>query len=250
MAAGTRHTHDDPSSGDSGEGEPLTGPRRRCIASGEVHDKADLLRFVVAPDGTVVPDPAEKLPGRGIWCLPRRDMIERALRRRQFPRAARRHVSVPADLADQAAASLRQGCLARLGLARRSGEIVAGFEKVRSALASDRVGLLLEARDGAPDGREKVLRLARARPCDVAAYMPFTAVEQGAAVGREQAVHIAVLKGGHAERLQRDCQRLAGLTGDDPAGVLPVDGAAAAERNTTGDETNTEERTNESAGAR
>lgn len=187
------------------------GGQRRCIATGEVHDRDQLLRFVVDPTGTVVPDPGEKLPGRGIWCVPRRDMIEQARRRRQFARAARAKVSVPADLADRSEALLRGRCLARLGLARRSGETVAGFAKVREALEADRVALLLEARDGAADGREKVVRLGRARQPDLPVYMLFTATEQGAAVGREDAVHLAVPHSGHARVLHRDCARLQGL---------------------------------------
>mgnify|MGYP006428304649 CR=1 FL=1 len=186
-------------------------PQRRCIASGEVHPKPDLLRFVVGPDGTVVPDPAEKMPGRGIWCLPRRDMLEHARRRRRFARSARANVTMPADLADRAADMLRRRCLERIGLARRSGDVVGGFAKVRSLLAVDGAALLLHARDAAPDGRDKLTRLARARCRDLPVRALFTAAEQGGAIGRNEIVHMAVRPGGHAGVLRRDCARLAGL---------------------------------------
>ena len=186
-------------------------PQRRCIASGEVHPKADLLRFVVGPDGTVLPDPAEKMPGRGIWCLPRRDMLEHARRRRRFARSARANVTVPSDLADRAADMLRRRCLDRIGLARRGGDVVAGFAKVRSLLAADGAALLLQARDAATDGRDKLTRLAHARCPDLPVWAPFTAAEQGGAIGRDAVVHIAIRPGGHAEVMRRDCARLAGL---------------------------------------
>ena len=45
--------------------------------TGAVMPKDALLRFVLAPDGQVVPDLAGKLPGRGIWVTPRRDAKRR-----------------------------------------------------------------------------------------------------------------------------------------------------------------------------
>lgn len=204
-------------------------PQRRCIASGEVRPQSDLLRFVVSPDGVIVPDPAGKMPGRGIWCLPRRDMLEHARRRRRFARSARANVTVPADLADRAAAMLHRRCLDRLGLAQRSGDVVAGFAKVRSLLAADGAALLLQARDGAADGRAKLERLVRARTPDVPVHALFTAEQQGAAIGRDAVVHVAIRPSGHAEILSRDCARLAGL--------MPAETAA-------------DERTQTSAGAK
>ena len=192
-------------------GGDVGGPQRRCVATGEVYPAHQLLRFVIAPDGTVQPDPGEKMPGRGIWCLPRRDMLEHARRRRRFARAARAAVTVPEDLADRAARLLQQRCCDRLGLARRSGHVIAGFAKVREALAADRTALLLQASDGAADGKAKLARLARARAPEMPIFELLPAAEQGAAIGREPTVHIAVRPGGHADILRRDCTRLAGL---------------------------------------
>lgn len=194
----------------AGRDEPR-GPQRRCIASGEVRDKRELLRFVVDPEGVVVPDPGEDLPGRGIWCLPRRDMIERARRRRQFARAARRNVTVPEDLADGAEARLRRRCLERLGLARRAGAVVAGFAKVRGVLERGAADLLLQACDAAPDGRDRLRRLGCAVRPELAVIALFRAEELGAALGRGPTVHVAVQGAGHAARLRQECGRLAGL---------------------------------------
>lgn len=186
-------------------------PQRRCIASGEVRDKRDLLRFVVAPDGRIVPDPGEDLPGRGIWCLPRRDMLERARRRRQFARAARAQVEVPADLADQVARLLHRRCLDRLGLAMRAGAAVGGYAKARGLLERGKAGVLLQARDAAEDGRTRLRRLGHARRPDLPVIGLFSAEELGRALGRGPTVHAAVALGGHSERLLRECTRLAGF---------------------------------------
>ncbi|MDQ3990235.1 MAG: YlxR family protein [Actinomycetota bacterium] len=57
------------------------GCRTRGAATG-------LLR-VVAVDGTLVPDPRRRLPGRGAWLHPDPECLRAAERRRAFPRALR-----------------------------------------------------------------------------------------------------------------------------------------------------------------
>jgi len=118
-----------------------------------VRAKAALVRFVVAPDGTLVPDVAARLPGRGLWLTARRDIVEAAMAKRLFGRAARKPVTVSADLADRVELLLRQRCADLIGLARRSGKAVAGYEKVRSALRDGDAAILLAAADGGEGGR-------------------------------------------------------------------------------------------------
>lgn len=188
---------------------------RRCIASGELHAKGDLLRFVVAPDGGLVFDLAGKLPGRGLWLLPRRDMLDKACARGLFAKAARAAVVVPDDLSEQVARALRERCLGLLGFARRAGELTGGFEKVRSWLSGGRVGLLFQAADAAEDGRRKLRALARAVTPTPAVVEIFTAEELGRALGRDAMVHVAVAPGLLAERLTAEVARLQAIVLDD-----------------------------------
>ena len=95
-----------------------------------------------------------------MWLTARGDIVRRACRENSFSKAARRSVKIPADLPDRLAGLFEQRCLDLIGLARRSGHAVAGFEKVRAAAAGGKVALLLEASDGASDGREKIARAA------------------------------------------------------------------------------------------
>lgn len=190
-----------------------TGPQRRCLASGQVLPKAELLRFVVDPEGVVVPDLAERLPGRGLWLQARRDMMDKACARNLFAKAAKRQVRVPDDLPRQVEGLALKRCLDLLGLARRAGAVAAGFEKVKSALRAGEVGLLVQAEDAAADGRDKVRALARAVAADVPLAAFCGAAELGAAVGREAAVHVAVAPGRFAESLEREIRRLAALRG-------------------------------------
>jgi ribosomal protein L7Ae-like RNA K-turn-binding protein len=142
-----------------------------------------------------------------MWIKPRRDVLERAIAKRLFARAARRPVSVPAGLADHVEALLAQRCCDALGLGRRSGLAVAGFEKVCEAIRTGKAALLLSAVDGADGGRDKVRALGRGLPV----VTVLTAAEMGAAFGRDHVVHSAVGGGRLSSRLMADAEKLAGL---------------------------------------
>ncbi len=192
-------------------------PQRRCVASGQVRDKEELLRFVVDPEGTLVPDPAGRLPGRGLWLSPRRDMLQKACARNLFAKAARASVRVPEDLPAVTERAHRQRFLELLGLAKRAGRTVAGFQKVRSRLAAGDAALLIQAADAAEDGRSKIAALARVAQPDLPVVTLCSAAELGRAVGRDAAVHLLVLPGGLAGPLLAQARRLQGLA--DEAGV-------------------------------
>jgi uncharacterized protein len=184
-----------------------SGPLRRCLVSRQVRPKAELLRFVVGPEGRLIVDPAERLPGRGLWLTPRRDIVESAVAKGLFAKAAGQRVVVAGELADDVERLLRQRCLALLGLARRAGQLRTGFEKVREDLKTGRVALLLAACDGAADGRRKLAALASELPI----IALFDSAELSAAVGVEGVVHAGVAAGGMAERLLREFERFQGM---------------------------------------
>lgn len=187
--------------------EDEKGPNRRCIVSGLSKPAAGMIRFVVGPDGEIVPDVDAKLPGRGIWLSAARDMVNTALGKRLFAKAARAKVTAPPDLADQIEALLLRRCLNLLGLAKRAGQAVAGYEKVRAEAMARRVGLLLAARDAAEGGRGKI----RAVAPDVPLVDLFSSDELGGALGRENAVHVAIAPGRLSELLLQESARFAGF---------------------------------------
>jgi uncharacterized protein len=199
--------------GEEPEADDLRGPLRRCLASREVRPKAELLRFVVGPDDRLLPDPAERLPGRGLWLTPRRDIVASAAARGLFAKAAGRRVVVPAGLADEVERLLRQRCVGLFGLARRAGQLRSGFEKAREDLRAGRAGVLLAATDGAADGRGKLTALAGG--CPVVDL--FTSAELSAALGRDGVVHATVAAGGMAQRILREVDRLRGMQAIDSA---------------------------------
>ncbi|HVG47675.1 MAG TPA: DUF448 domain-containing protein, partial [Rubellimicrobium sp.] len=109
-------------------------PERRCLVTSETGPKSGLVRFVVGPDGSIVPDIAGKLPGRGLYVTASRPILEQA-RKGQFARAAKAPVTVPEDLADEVERQLAHRVVDLVSLARKAGLAIAGFEKVKEALA-------------------------------------------------------------------------------------------------------------------
>ena len=180
-----------------------------------------MLRFVVAPDGGLVADVNACLPGRGLWLSADRDMLHKACAGNLFAKAARRRLRVPADLADRVDGLLERRCLDLIGLARRAGQVAAGFEKVRARLEAGPIGVLLAAADGAPGGRARMRR----RAPEVPLLELFSAADLGAAIGRERAVHVVVAPGRLAAALLRQAARLAALRGRPlaPGAVIGTD---------------------------
>ena len=185
---------------------------RRDIVSGEVMAEARLIRFVADPDGLAVPDLARKLPGRGIWVAADRTSVETAAKRGLFARSAKARVTAPKDLADQVAALLRRRLLAGLGLARRSGDLTSGFEKVCATISSGKAACLIEASDGAPDGRRKVMAVVRRQASGPDVFGLFSSEELGLALGLENVIHTAFLAGRASGRWTEDVRRFAGFS--------------------------------------
>jgi hypothetical protein len=172
-----------------------------------VKGKEGLLRFVVGPQGQVVADVGNRLPGRGIWLSADREMLKKACAGNLFAKAVRSRVTVPGDLVEQVEGQLVRRCQELVGLARRAGQAVFGFERARAWLETGRGALLLQAMDGGAHGRAKALALASGVPVVVA----LTGGELGAVAGRSRSVHVVVAPGKLADGIRREALRLAGV---------------------------------------
>lgn len=184
-----------------------TGAMRRCIVTRESLPTSRMVRFVVAPDDAVVPDIRGKLPGRGLWLTARRDIVDRASAANLFARAARRRVVVGDDLSDRVESLLRERCLELIGMARRAGQAVAGYEKVRGYLQSGRARAIVVACDAAPGSRAKIMGSASG----VMIVDGLSAAELGRVFGREAVVHVGIGSRELAARLVEQADRLAGF---------------------------------------
>jgi len=195
------------------------GPERRCILTLETMPTDLLVRLVVDPDGKLVADVAAKLPGRGVWIKADGPLIRNEIKSGRLIKAASRSLkmslkkeAVSLDLAETITSLLTKRCLDRLGLEQRAGNLITGFDKIKAALAKKGSGepdLVFAASDGAEDGRRKIRSTVGA---SVPVVDLFDRDQLSKALGKENAVHVLLLKSGGTEKLKADIGRLVGLS--------------------------------------
>ncbi|QFU10232.1 hypothetical protein PARPLA_00203 [Rhodobacteraceae bacterium THAF1] len=173
----------------------------------------------------VYPDLASKLPGRGMYVSAERAVLEEAVKKRLFSRGAKKQVGVPDGLVNAVEAALAKRCTDRLGMARKAGRAVAGFEKVKDWLDKDQCRILLQASDGSERGKSKLYKPGgRGSFFDI-----LTADELGLSFGRERVIHAALAAGRLAEDFRDDAVRLSGVRISEQAADGPSMDTAAAE---------------------
>lgn len=208
MAGGAQHQAEVMDDGGD-DADDARGSLRRCVVTGDRLPPEDLIRFVIGPDDQVVPDLGAVLPGRGIWLSARRDVVNTAGEKNFFARAAKRKVTVPPGMADILEAQIVRRCMDTLGLAKRAGQAILGFEKASASLRTGKGGVLIAARDAGADSQAKLRALAPELP----RFTLLDAAELGAAVGRDHLVHAVVKAGKLADRLLTEQARLQGFRG-------------------------------------
>jgi uncharacterized protein len=203
-------------SDEAGRGRDSAASVRLCAVTRIHHPVENLVRFVPAPDGTIVPDLARRLPGRGVWIEGRRDTVAAAVRRKAFARSLQRQVAVPEDLPDQVEHLMIRRLAEAVSLANKAGLLVTGFGKVEELIARGRAVLLIHAADGAVDGVQKLSRkfaalIGAEREADRAGHAIVTELagpQLDLAIGRPNVVHAAASGGGAAQRIVEEAGRL------------------------------------------
>jgi predicted RNA-binding protein YlxR (DUF448 family) len=188
------------------------GPVRTCIVTRTAHSADELLRFVAAPDGTVVPDLRGRLPGRGAWLVCSKAAVAAAVRRKAFGRALEQAVTAPPDLADHVERLLVKRAIEALSLANKAGLVVTGFTKVDVAIGSGAVAALLHGSDAAEDGRLKLERrlkaASRASGNPISVCNQLTVEQLSLALGRANVVHACLSTGGATAMFLAEVERL------------------------------------------
>jgi uncharacterized protein len=184
---------------DAGPRKTATGAERFCAATGTVRPVADMIRFVVSPDGEAVADLKRRLPGRGIWITATRQALRTAVARKAFRRGFKRDVMVAPDLVETTERLLEQGALSALAIAHKARKVAIGFAKAESALNRVRIVALIHAAEAARDGARK-LDAAMRRGLDldtgkIVIIDTFTSAQLDLALGRSNVIHAALLAG-------------------------------------------------------
>ena len=208
---------------DRGPRQGRSGTERLCAATRVVRPIGELIRFVVAPDGAIVPDLKRRLPGRGVWVTAARNVLDEAVRRNVFARSFKREVRAAADLGPEVERQLENAALDALAMVHKAGRAAIGFAKTESALAASPVVAVLTASDGSPDGARKIAAAAARRQSDentreIPVIAAFTSAQLDLAFGRSNVIHAALLAGPASNGFLARCQSLDRFRTVDPGG--------------------------------
>lgn len=182
---------------------------KTCFVTKEAAQRTEMLRFVVSPDRVVVFDVAEKLPGRGMWLAADKKLLEQAIAKRIFFKAAHGTVKIPEDLLTQVENALRLNCINLLALCRKAGLLVFGYEAVKKALSEQNVVVAFEAADASVRGQNKLFRADDTFPV----YTFFNRAELGQLTGQDEAVHLALSDGKLSAMAEKAACKLAYFMG-------------------------------------
>jgi predicted RNA-binding protein YlxR (DUF448 family) len=170
---------------------------RMCVHTREVRPVADLIRFVVGPDGVAVPDLKSKLPGRGVWVTATQDALTEAIKRKTLARGFKREVRLSADLVAQTEHLLERAVFDALAIAGKAGLVATGFGKTETALSRERVAGLIHAAEAAPDGVRKLGGVLRKYGLEeeIPVILALSSEQLDLALGRPNVIHAALLAG-------------------------------------------------------
>ena len=179
---------------------------RRCISSMEVRQTRTMIRFVLSPDNVVTPDLKNALPGRGMWVTSCRSALQNAVDKNMFSKSAKAKVFVPDDLIERTEMLLRKRIIESVSLARRSGQAISGFEKVKELLKSHQADVILCAGDTKADSAEKLAGMCRM--LEVSFFGGVEPLELGKVFGNDKATYAGIVKCGIADTLKYEIDRL------------------------------------------
>jgi predicted RNA-binding protein YlxR (DUF448 family) len=205
---------------------------RTCALTREARPAADLIRFVLGPDGAIWPDVDEKAEGRGVWITLSEEAVRQAAKKNVFAKSLKTAVKLPEDLAALTREHLTQRLMGALGMAKKAGQLVTGQTRVQGALKGGDTIALLTATDAGADGRGKMLALLKA--LGIAANTPHLEVlesrQMDLALGTENVIHAALTKGAAAHSALARAQKLARFIApkDLTRGAVSPDTAGAA----------------------
>jgi len=184
---------------EGGQGGGESVPVRTCIVERARKEMPFLIRFVLSPQDSVVPDIKGNLPGRGVLVTAKKAAVAEALKRRAFQRAFRKPVSASEDLSYQVEELFKRSALERLSICNKAGLVVVGFAKVEDALNRGEIAGLLHASGAAEGGKAKLDRKFAALYSEKDHIPPencFTSAEISLATGSTNVIHAGLKDGG------------------------------------------------------
>jgi len=177
---------------------------RKCIVTGEIKEKSQLLRFVITPDKQIVPDFYKKLPGKGVYVSSSYSVLAQAITKNVFSKVLKKNIKVSADLLQIVENILHKNALNAISLAKKAGNTVIGMDKVLEALKAGKVQFILEATDAGDDGQKKLSHYTE----NMQVYRLFSVEELDKALDKGNTVYLAFLKQEMSKMVQDNFEKL------------------------------------------
>ncbi len=184
---------------------------RQCALTKETKQANELIRFVLSPDNMIVPDIDAKADARGVWISLSKQAVAEAVKKNIFAHSLKQKVNVSEDLVQLVHLRLEKRLLGSLGLARKAGQLTIGGAKVRSSIEKTGIIALISAKDGAQDGKNKMIGMAKAKSEQNSfIQIDFLNSKQlSLALGQENVIHGALINGAAAKSAVERAKRLA-----------------------------------------
>ncbi|MBR1605935.1 MAG: DUF448 domain-containing protein [Alphaproteobacteria bacterium] len=183
---------------------------RKCIVTGEIKDKSQLLRFVLTPEKQVVPDLYKKLPGKGIYVSNSYALLKQAIEKNIFAKVLKKNVKLNKELLQMVENILHKNALNAISLAKKSGIAVISLEKVLAALKENKLAFLLEAEDAGQDGLKKLQNYTS----DLSVYRLFKVEDLDKVLDKINTVYIGFLREEMSMMVKNNFDRLSSFLQD------------------------------------
>ena len=184
------------------------GPQRTCVACRQTKDKNQLVRYVVAPDGAVLVDYRQRLPGRGAYTCIATQCLCDAVKKKSFQRCfkGKSHSVDATALTQQLIMAIEKKIASLIGMSRKSGQIISGSNAIIESLRKNSsIALVLIAADISAAIGQKIETLAQRK--NIYSARLYDKQMIGQMLGKEERSVIAVQTGLLADSLLNELHR-------------------------------------------
>ena len=187
--------------------KPKQIPMRKCLVTGNIIEKKDLIRFVVDPENNLIADINQNLPGKGYWVKADRDTILKAINKNILYKTMKKEVNIEKNVINRIEIQITKHIINQISLCRKAGAAIFGFDKIKASIKNNNIGLVIQALDGSDREKKRLLNQSIPRIIDDC----LTGSDLGKAFGREKVIHCAILRSGFVENIYFHSNRLNNL---------------------------------------
>ena len=175
-----------------------------CSVTKKMYPSENMIRFVLFPDNKYTIDLNYEFQGKEFFIFASKSTLARI---KDFVGDIYEKEPQVENLVTRIDSIIVKRIVSLIALARKSGNLIFGFERVKMALKSGDSDILFHANNGSP----KELKRIKPRSVRLILVSLFSSSELGKVFNRDNVAHSCVLKGGLAKSLILDVKKLEGI---------------------------------------